>query len=128
MWYTWWLYIHCLTTYQYIYIYTLSNYCSVTYLDDQAFHRHIPILIRSLGSSCSELLHIISDPPQGSENLLTLVGSFPFFVTVICFNLETLLFSDILYMNDADSDFVFWQGVGNIDSRDNAFFWSDSHC
>ncbi|XP_024039659.1 uncharacterized protein LOC18041672 isoform X1 [Citrus clementina] len=39
----------------------------------QAFHRHIPILIRALGSSCSELLHIISDPPQGSENLLTLV-------------------------------------------------------
>ncbi|KAH9755997.1 Symplekin [Citrus sinensis] len=38
-----------------------------------AFHRHIPILIRALGSSCSELLHIISDPPQGSENLLTLV-------------------------------------------------------
>ena len=57
---------------------TLSNCCSVTYLDGQAFHRHIPILVRSLGSSCSELLHIISDPPQGSENLLTLVGSFPF--------------------------------------------------
>ncbi|XP_024930588.3 uncharacterized protein LOC107421396 isoform X3 [Ziziphus jujuba] len=39
----------------------------------QAFHRHIPILIRALGSSYSELLHIISDPPQGSENLLALV-------------------------------------------------------
>ncbi|GLT60543.1 hypothetical protein SLA2020_333050 [Shorea laevis] len=39
----------------------------------QAFHRHIPIVIRALGSSYSELLHIISDPPQGSENLLTLV-------------------------------------------------------
>ncbi|KAH7524822.1 hypothetical protein FEM48_Zijuj06G0159900 [Ziziphus jujuba var. spinosa] len=38
-----------------------------------AFHRHIPILIRALGSSYSELLHIISDPPQGSENLLALV-------------------------------------------------------
>ncbi|KAF7830074.1 Symplekin isoform A [Senna tora] len=38
----------------------------------QAFHRHIPTLIRALGKS-SELLHIISDPPQGSENLLTLV-------------------------------------------------------
>jgi hypothetical protein len=75
---------------------TLSNCCSVTYLDDQAFHRHIPILVRSLGSSCSELLHIISDPPKGSENLLTLVGYFPFFVTVICFNLETILFSDVL--------------------------------
>lgn len=40
----------------------------------QAFHRHIPILVRALGSTCSELLHIISDPPQGSENLLTLVS------------------------------------------------------
>ncbi|PON68287.1 Symplekin/Pta [Parasponia andersonii] len=39
----------------------------------QAFHRHIPILIRALGSSNSDLLSIISDPPQGSENLLTLV-------------------------------------------------------
>ncbi|XP_034199379.1 uncharacterized protein LOC117614614 isoform X5 [Prunus dulcis] len=38
-----------------------------------AFHRHIPILIRALGSSYSELLNIISDPPQGSENLLMLV-------------------------------------------------------
>lgn len=40
----------------------------------QAFHRHIPVLIRALGSSYSELLKIISDPPQGSENLLMLVG------------------------------------------------------
>ncbi|XP_010556505.2 PREDICTED: uncharacterized protein LOC104825811 [Tarenaya hassleriana] len=39
----------------------------------QAFHRHIPILIRALGSSYSELLQIVSDPPAGSENLLTLV-------------------------------------------------------
>ncbi|CAN6824094.1 unnamed protein product, partial [Brassica oleracea] len=39
----------------------------------QAFHRHIPILIRELGSSYKELLHIISDPPKGSENLLILV-------------------------------------------------------
>ncbi|RDX88032.1 Symplekin, partial [Mucuna pruriens] len=39
----------------------------------QAFHRHIPIVVRGLGKSYSELLHIISDPPQGSENLLTLV-------------------------------------------------------
>ncbi|KAL0678746.1 hypothetical protein Bca4012_006727 [Brassica carinata] len=39
----------------------------------QAFHRHVPILIRELGSSYKELLHIISDPPKGSENLLTLV-------------------------------------------------------
>ncbi|KAK4742635.1 hypothetical protein SAY87_000636 [Trapa incisa] len=39
----------------------------------QTVHRHIPILLRALGSSCSELLQVISDPPQGSENLLTLV-------------------------------------------------------
>ncbi|KAJ8898989.1 hypothetical protein K2173_008491 [Erythroxylum novogranatense] len=35
----------------------------------QAVHRHIPILVRTMGSS-SELLEIISDPPNGSENLL----------------------------------------------------------
>ncbi|KAK7410423.1 hypothetical protein VNO78_01196 [Psophocarpus tetragonolobus] len=39
----------------------------------QAFHRHVPIVVRALGQSYSELLHVISDPPQGSENLLTLV-------------------------------------------------------
>ncbi|XP_077220327.1 symplekin isoform X2 [Tasmannia lanceolata] len=39
----------------------------------QAVHRHIPIVVRTLGSSCSELLRIISDPPHGSENLLMLV-------------------------------------------------------
>ncbi|XP_022772986.1 uncharacterized protein LOC111315495 isoform X4 [Durio zibethinus] len=39
----------------------------------QAFHRHIPIVIRALGQLYSQLLQIISDPPQGSENLLTLV-------------------------------------------------------
>ncbi|GMY17490.1 symplekin isoform X1 [Fagus crenata] len=50
-----------------------NNYSQAPKSVKQAFHRHIPILIRSLGSSCSELLHIISDPPQGSENLLTVV-------------------------------------------------------
>ncbi|KAK9748584.1 hypothetical protein RND81_02G068400 [Saponaria officinalis] len=39
----------------------------------QAFHRHIPILLRTLGSSYSQLLQIISNPPPGSENLLMLV-------------------------------------------------------
>lgn len=39
----------------------------------QAFHRHISIVIRALGSYSSDLLHVISNPPQGSENLLTLV-------------------------------------------------------
>nr|XP_043635426.1 symplekin isoform X1 [Erigeron canadensis] len=39
----------------------------------QAIHRHVPILIRALGPSYSDLLKIISDPPQGSENLLTQV-------------------------------------------------------
>ncbi|XP_054780556.1 uncharacterized protein LOC129288158 isoform X2 [Prosopis cineraria] len=35
----------------------------------QAVHRHIPILVRTMGSS-PDLLEIISDPPHGSENLL----------------------------------------------------------
>lgn len=35
----------------------------------QAVHRHIPILIRTIRSS-PELLRIISNPPEGSENLL----------------------------------------------------------
>ncbi|GAA0142537.1 kinase [Lithospermum erythrorhizon] len=39
----------------------------------QAVLRHIPILIRALGSSYSDLLCIISDPPSGSEHLLTQV-------------------------------------------------------
>ncbi|XP_076894435.1 uncharacterized protein LOC143546715 isoform X1 [Bidens hawaiensis] len=39
----------------------------------QAIHRHVPILVRALGPSYSYLLKIISDPPQGSENLLTQV-------------------------------------------------------
>lgn len=37
----------------------------------QAFCRHIPVLVRALGSSSSELLRIISDPPLGSEVLLS---------------------------------------------------------
>ncbi|KAK9067824.1 hypothetical protein SSX86_011935 [Deinandra increscens subsp. villosa] len=39
----------------------------------QAIHRHVPILVRALGSSYPYLLKIISDPPEGSENLLTQV-------------------------------------------------------
>ncbi|XP_071714228.1 uncharacterized protein [Rutidosis leptorrhynchoides] len=39
----------------------------------QAIHRHVPILIRTLGPSYLDLLKIISDPPRGSENLLTQV-------------------------------------------------------
>ncbi|KAL2337748.1 hypothetical protein Fmac_012194 [Flemingia macrophylla] len=35
----------------------------------QTVHRQIPILVRTMGSS-SDLLEIISDPPNGSENLL----------------------------------------------------------
>ncbi|TKY63502.1 Symplekin protein [Spatholobus suberectus] len=35
----------------------------------QAVHRQIPILVRTMGTS-SDLLEIISDPPNGSENLL----------------------------------------------------------
>lgn len=40
----------------------------------QAVHRHIPILFRTIGSSSPELLQLIADPPVGSENLLLLVG------------------------------------------------------
>lgn len=39
----------------------------------QAVHRQVPVLMRALGTSYSELLEIISDPPHGSENLLTQV-------------------------------------------------------
>ncbi|KAF6157886.1 hypothetical protein GIB67_015202 [Kingdonia uniflora] len=39
----------------------------------QAVHRHIPILVKNMGSSYSDLLYIISNPPLGSENLLLLV-------------------------------------------------------
>ncbi|CAK8568942.1 unnamed protein product [Lathyrus sativus] len=50
-----------------------DNYGQASRIVKQAFHRHIPNLMRALGQSYSELLHIISDPPKGSENLLTLV-------------------------------------------------------
>ncbi|XP_071924400.1 uncharacterized protein [Coffea arabica] len=43
--------------------------------EPEAVHRHIPVLIRAFGSSYSQLLEIISDPPTGSENLLTQVIS-----------------------------------------------------
>ncbi|KAH0469235.1 hypothetical protein IEQ34_002467 [Dendrobium chrysotoxum] len=38
----------------------------------EAVHRHIPILVRTIGSS-PELLSIVLDPPPGSEGLLKLV-------------------------------------------------------
>ncbi|WJX49040.1 hypothetical protein P8452_35527 [Trifolium repens] len=44
-------------------------YRSTSKAAKQAIHRQIPILVRTLGSS-SHLLEIISDPPNGSENLL----------------------------------------------------------
>lgn len=44
-------------------------YKSTSKVVKQAIDRHIPILIRTIGSS-SELLEIISDPPIGSEDLL----------------------------------------------------------
>lgn len=50
-----------------------DNYSRAPRAVKQAVHRHIPIFVRALGSSYSELLHIISNPPQGSENLLTQV-------------------------------------------------------
>ncbi|XP_017699952.2 uncharacterized protein LOC103713953 isoform X3 [Phoenix dactylifera] len=39
----------------------------------QSIHRHVAVLVRTLGSSYPELLHMISDPPEGSENLIMLV-------------------------------------------------------
>eukprot|EP00250_Pteridium_aquilinum_P033702 c611_g1_i1 orf=440-4438(-) len=39
----------------------------------QAVHKHMPVLIRTVGSSSSDVLQIISDPPVGSKNLVLLV-------------------------------------------------------
>ncbi|VFQ92229.1 unnamed protein product [Cuscuta campestris] len=50
-----------------------NNYGRAPKTVKQAIHRHIPILIRSVGCSSPELLHIISDPPDGCENLLNQV-------------------------------------------------------
>lgn len=46
-----------------------SIYKSIPKSAIEAVHRHIPILVRTIGSS-PELLNIVSDPPSGSENLL----------------------------------------------------------
>lgn len=39
----------------------------------QVIHRHAPILLRNVGASSTELQGIISNPPEGCENLITLV-------------------------------------------------------
>ncbi|ONK62289.1 uncharacterized protein A4U43_C07F2370 [Asparagus officinalis] len=39
----------------------------------QSIHRHVPGLVRNLGPSYPELLQIVADPPEGSENLITLL-------------------------------------------------------
>ncbi|KAI4353360.1 hypothetical protein L6164_002318 [Bauhinia variegata] len=44
-------------------------YISTSKAVKQVVHRHIPILVRTMGPS-SDLLEIISDPPNGSKNLL----------------------------------------------------------
>ncbi|XP_026425320.1 uncharacterized protein LOC113321634 [Papaver somniferum] len=44
-------------------------YKSIPKAVTEAVHRHIPILVRTIGSS-PEILAIISDPPSGSESLL----------------------------------------------------------
>ncbi|KAK9159079.1 hypothetical protein Scep_005653 [Stephania cephalantha] len=44
-------------------------YKSIPKAVTEAVHRHIPILVRTIGAS-PELLAIISDPPTGSESLL----------------------------------------------------------
>ena len=59
---------------EFFFLSNVNIYCWFLVYLIQAFDRHIPVLIRALGSSNSDLLHIISDPPQGSENLLMLVG------------------------------------------------------
>ncbi|XP_051150744.1 uncharacterized protein LOC127265101 [Andrographis paniculata] len=47
-----------------------ENYARAINAAKQAVHRHITVLVRALGSSSSEVLHIISNPPVGSEDLL----------------------------------------------------------
>ncbi|KAF7023351.1 hypothetical protein CFC21_035882 [Triticum aestivum] len=39
----------------------------------QCIHWHIPTLVRNLGSSCPEMLDIIHSPPEGSEELVTMI-------------------------------------------------------
>lgn len=39
----------------------------------QAAHRNMPVLVRTIGSSSSDLLELLSDPPPGSKNLVLLV-------------------------------------------------------
>ncbi|PKA56939.1 hypothetical protein AXF42_Ash002243 [Apostasia shenzhenica] len=39
----------------------------------QCIHRHVPILLRNLGLSSNVLKDLISNPPEGCENLITLV-------------------------------------------------------
>ncbi|CAM0882231.1 unnamed protein product [Alopecurus aequalis] len=39
----------------------------------QCIHWHIPTLVRNLGSSCPEMLDIIHNPPEGSEELVTMI-------------------------------------------------------
>ncbi|RRT68978.1 hypothetical protein B296_00037847 [Ensete ventricosum] len=39
----------------------------------QSVHQHIPNLVKNLNSSYCELLHLISDPPEGSKGLVVLV-------------------------------------------------------
>jgi symplekin len=77
----------------------------------QAIHRHIPVLLRNLGS-CSELLDIIYKLPDGSENLVTLVFSHFYFRSFckykinrleICFLLIVILFCQVLQVLTEES-------------------------
>ncbi|CAA0840739.1 Unknown protein [Striga hermonthica] len=47
-----------------------DSYARASRAVKQAVHRHMAVLVRALGSSYSELLFIISNPPNGSEDLL----------------------------------------------------------
>ncbi|KAH6757479.1 hypothetical protein C2S51_038809, partial [Perilla frutescens var. frutescens] len=50
-----------------------DSYARASKAVKQAVHRHMHVLMRALGLLYSELLHIISNPPSGSEDLLTQV-------------------------------------------------------
>lgn len=77
----------------------------------QAIHRHIPIFVRALGSSYSELLHIISNPPQGSENLLTQVHIYIKMLTVTT-----------SYYNHHQKSFMFHQSSFSCTCTDALYF------
>ncbi len=65
-----------LLTESFFFVISTSTFCAEIWrtILQQAVHRHIPKLFRTIGSSSPELLQLIADPPAGSENLLLLVS------------------------------------------------------